>query len=93
MSLHMSPPPPHITLALSETDDLTRWSSYLTKVAHAYDPIPLTLGSIGVFPHGEVYFLVPVVTDQLIKIHDSALQGLAEESGNPGEIYEPGKWV
>jgi hypothetical protein len=51
------------------------------------------LGSIGVFPHGEVYFLVPVVTDQLIKIHDSALQGLAEESGNPGEIYEPGKWV
>jgi 2'-5' RNA ligase len=85
---------PHITLGACERLDVAACETYLAGFA-ATTPAP-TVGfaSLGVFPtEPMVVFLAPVVTADLLAIHDGFHRWFRELAGEPWGHYLPGRWV
>jgi 2'-5' RNA ligase len=85
---------PHLTLAVFDKLKQKRMIPLLDKLARRFNPIPFALASLGNFPGKErALFLAPVVTPDLLKLHQSlhlSMKGLIQ-----GELayYFPGRWV
>ena len=85
---------PHVTLAVFEKFDRKRMLPLLDRLAGRFRPIPLALSSLGNFPGSErALFLAPVVTPNLLKLHELlhlSLKGLIQ---GVLPYYLPGRWV
>ena len=84
---------PHVTLAACNVLDLDRVGSVL-EAMWAEGPPPLRFESLGVFlPESSVVFAAPVVTRELLTLHERthrALEGIAQDHAL---LYLPGAWV
>jgi 2'-5' RNA ligase len=85
---------PHVSLGVCEEVDATRFRSALMNVAHKTPALEFSLASVGLFPTAEgVVFLAPVVTRDLLKIHEAYHAVFAEYAGSRWAYYLPGNWV
>jgi len=90
---------PHITLAVYDVDDLTRYEEVLAPVAALFAPFPIRLDSFGIFPEEGVLFLAPRMSHTLFALHDHVLQAFASLSSadRPPALSDdwllPDQWV
>jgi 2'-5' RNA ligase len=84
---------PHVTLAIYGDDTpAATLREALPYASQAWDPLPVTLAGLGVFPGSSpILFAMPVVTPALLARHaalHAALRGLM-----PHAHYRPDAWV
>jgi 2'-5' RNA ligase len=86
---------PHISLALMDAlETIEPVNRVLRTFSHNVFPFELKLESVGWFPTVEgVMFLAPLVTRQLLNIHESLHRLLGGEGLISMPYYLPGKWV
>lgn len=85
---------PHISLATYETISFETVRPFLERLAAKTSPFTLALAATGVFPTEQgVVFLAPVVTPDLLHLHDE-FSRCAEAAGlitHP--YYRPSAWI
>lgn len=85
---------PHISLAVFSNvacDDLI---SLTKEFAGTTEPFNFRLSAIGTFPTDEnVLFLSPVVTNQLLNLHQDFHKQLAKAGLTPSSYYIPTNWI
>ncbi len=85
---------PHVTLAVFDQFNQGRLLPRMARLARRFNPIPFDLASLGNFPGKErALFLAPVVTPNLLKLHNLlhiSLKGLMKGALS---YYIPGRWV
>jgi 2'-5' RNA ligase len=84
----------HISLAVYDELPSTPAVAALRRLAAAVPSLTVTLANIGVFP-GErsVLFVSPVVTRDLLALHQRTHRLFARFAGAGWEYYRPGAWV
>lgn len=84
---------PHISLAVyREIDDLERFKHQFMKHFNDSRKINIKFDSVGIFPTSGTCFLAPVVTDQLLKLHDDFHTEFAGYRHYSNPNYLPGSW-
>ncbi len=87
-------PRPHISLAVFESVDPAAIREELRTIAEDFSPLTVELSSVGTFAASEgVVFVAPVVTMDLIELHERFHRHLAELEIPSDERYKPGNWV
>ena len=85
---------PHISLAVFADLDPTLIREGLSRFAEVTRPLSVILSYAGTFPTAEgVVFLAPVVTQELLEVHQKFHQFLSDRGLACVEYYWPGKWV
>jgi len=85
---------PHISLAVFENLDPVVLRDDLDRFAEVTRPLSVVLSSAGAFPTAEgVVFLAPVVTQELLGVHEKFHSLLRDREVECVEYYRPGKWV
>ncbi|MGJ4896586.1 MULTISPECIES: 2'-5' RNA ligase family protein [unclassified Bradyrhizobium] len=84
---------PHVTVAIyPDETPLNRLRSAIEDTCRNWEPLPVRLSGLGVFPgDGAVLWAVPVVTAGLLARHDAIHSALGDL--NVHEHYRPGAWV
>ncbi len=85
---------PHVSLAVFDDLDVESASAIVGSYSRQVAQFRLRFSSIGLFPGIEnVLFLAPVVTVELLRLHE-ALHLLLDANGIHGDPkYHPGSWV
>src|ERR1700730_11434284 len=86
---------PHVSLGICEDLDTVRVRSDFTAFAAATAALDFTFASLGVFLPGEegIVFLAPVVTHELLSIHDAFHAMFVKHAMAELDYYLPGNWV
>ena len=85
---------PHISLAVFENLDPQMLRADLSRFAEVTRPLSLDLASAGTFPTAEgVVFLAPVVTQELLLVHQRFHRLLSDRGLDCVAYYRPGNWV
>ena len=85
---------PHISLAVFDTVDPSGLISVVRSFASNTQAFNVRLSSVGIFPGEEnVVFLAPVVTSELLKLHQSFHEQLKAAGLSSDPSYFPGSWV
>lgn len=85
---------PHITIADYNELDVNSYIEKLKEfVAIQESMSAVTFPSVGTFPTNGTIFLVPTVTDELLKLNHSYHDYFKSFHDNPNSYYVPGKWV
>ena len=83
---------PHVTVGIWETLDVEAITRELTRFADEAAPVPLAFASVGLFP-GVAVFLAPVVTAELLGLHERVHSRLDRLGAGAWDHYQPGAWV
>ena len=83
---------PHMTVGIWETLDVDETARELTRLAGETPPVRLALASVGLFP-GVAVFLAPVVTAELLDLHERVHPKLDRLGAGAWDHYRPGAWV
>ncbi len=86
---------PHISLAVYNDDlDPAGFPEKLQEFAESTEPFEFRLSSVGTFPGNEgVVYLSPVVTQDLLAIHQQYHETFLKYEANVQAYYLPGNWV
>jgi 2'-5' RNA ligase len=85
---------PHVSLGVYRDLEISSCSDALSRFAGVTSRLDVTLASLGLFPTSEgVVFLAPVVTSDLLNLHERFHRQFAGFSGSPWSYYLPGNWV
>lgn len=86
---------PHVSLAVYTDDlDCRSFPQELFAFAQSLAPFEFQLGSVGTFPTEEgVVFLAPVVTSELLALHERFHTTFSRYGGCASAYYLPGHWV
>ena len=85
---------PHVSLADSEDLDAERFRPVLEAFARETPPLACSLASVGLFATREgVVFLAPLVTRELLDLHDAFHRRFGEYGARSSAYYRPGNWV
>lgn len=86
---------PHVSLAVYSDDfDHRSFTRELSAFSKSLAPFRFDLGSVGTFPTNEgVVFLAPVVTSELLAVHERFHTTFATYRGWSSTHYLPGNWV
>ena len=86
---------PHVSLAVySDGLDHHSLSRELSAFSRSLIPFGFDLGSVGTFPTNEgVVFLAPVVTSELLDLHERFHTAFAKYGDWSSTYYLPGNWV
>lgn len=86
---------PHVSLAVYSDDlDHRSFLQELPAFSKSLAPLEVQLGSVGTFPTEEgVVFLAPVVTRELLAVHERFHTVFSKFGGCSSAHYLPGKWV
>lgn len=85
---------PHVTLAVSDTLDVTGLSDALQAIADARPAFRVVFSSVGVFPAQDtVVFLGAVVSRALLDLHDQVHEAVGAHTGTAWGHYLPERWV
>jgi 2'-5' RNA ligase len=85
---------PHVTLGVCERLNVVACERFLTGFAAAVPAPTVSLASLGLFATDPaVVFLAPVVTAELLALHDRFHQEFRDLAGGPWAYYLPGQWV
>lgn len=78
---------PHITVAAYDISDISFSQGILKTLSRKFDPFPIRLDYLGLFPERNVVFLAPRVSRTLYSLHHQLIQSFSE-SGLPPVKYE-----
>jgi len=85
---------PHVTLGVCDRLDVAACEDFLAGFAAGIPAPVVSLASLGVFATDlAVVFLAPVVTTELLALHDRFHLEFRELAGGPWAHYLPGQWV
>jgi len=85
---------PHITLSLFSNESYQVILEDLASFAPELRDISISLSSIGIFNSSPaVVNLLPVVSDEIIRIHESLMQKLSRHISDFNPLYERASWV
>ena len=86
---------PHVSLAVYTDDlDMTGVQENLLKFAQSIDPFDFCLRSLSAFTRQEgVVYLAPVVTEQLLSVHERFHEAFAQHKDSVVAHYQPGNWI
>ncbi len=86
---------PHVSLAVYNADlDTTGFEDRLREFATSVEPFELRMSSVGTFPGSEgVVFLSPVVTRQLLGVHERYHKAFSRYDAFGSAYYLPGNWM
>lgn len=85
---------PHISLAGIETLDAQQVCAMLKTFAQNTLPLTINFGAVGTFPtEPGVVFLAPIVTSELLRLHEELSIRLADLGLWSHEYYRPGNWI
>lgn len=85
---------PHVSLADTEDLDAERFRPVLEAFAREVPPLKCSLASMGLFlTHEGVVFLAPVVTRNLLDLHEAFHRRFGEYGARCSAYYMPGNWV
>ena len=85
---------PHLTLAACERLRVESFEGFLQGFAATASAPAVSFASLGIFPtEPAVVFLAPVVTTDLIALHERLHRRLPEFADGLGDYYLPGRWV
>ncbi|MCB0335556.1 MAG: 2'-5' RNA ligase family protein [Bdellovibrionales bacterium] len=91
---HLEGSLPHISLAVFETVDHTKFKERLSDFAKNLEPFEIHIASVGTFPGDEgVVFFAPVVDLKLLTTHSTFHQEFNDLLSQKWAYYEPGRWV
>jgi len=83
---------PHLTLGMCQQLDLETFRPQLQQRVSESLPLPISLGSVGLFP-GDVLFFAPIITRALLVLHHDVWKLLEGSGTECAPLYEPGRWV
>ncbi len=85
---------PHVSLAVySEDFDHRSFLQELPAFSKSLAPLEVQLGSVGTFPTEEgVVFLAPVVTRELLAVHERFHTAFSRQGSCSSSHYLPGNW-
>ncbi len=81
---------PHVTLAAFNDADMGTIGARCRKISGEFSAIPASFESIGSFTHERVLFLAPVVTLELLRIHQKVHQSIRLLAEGQSPYYLPG---
>ncbi|OAB57686.1 hypothetical protein AY600_07100 [Phormidium willei BDU 130791] len=85
---------PHLSLAVLPNADLQLLPSVLAEVAAHHSSFEIQFSSLGLFSTGGgVVFLAPVVTTQLLELHQTVHRQLHKIGSDAVAYYRPEAWV
>lgn len=85
---------PHISLAVFETVDPAALRDELATFADELAPIATAFSAVGTFPTSEgVVYLAPVVTAELLAVHERFHQRMERLGLRSHAYYRPGQWI
>ena len=84
---------PHLSLAVYEELDPASIRDDLAHFAEGTQPFSVILASVGTFPTGGVVFIAPVVTRELLRIHETFHSQVGDKGLDCQSYYLPGRWV
>ncbi len=85
---------PHITLAIYDTVDYSRFRERVERFFEDMRSFPLRFSSVGMFPGGQsTVFIAPTVTGHLLDVHNRFHHALKDYAHLAWEHYRPGVWV
>jgi len=86
---------PHITLAIYKTLPIECMIKEIQEFIPNIPPLSITFSSFGVFPgdKSHVIFLAPVVTREMIEIHEMFHKQFKHYEEMSWDMYKPEKWV
>lgn len=85
---------PHISLAGIENLDAQQLCAMLQAFAQSTLPLTVKFGAVATFPTGQgVVYLAPIVTSELLRLHENFHVRLADLSLSSHEYYRPGNWI
>lgn len=84
---------PHITLGIFEEYDIREFEKRIQIFIKEINRIKIKLASIGTFPTDErVIFLAPVVSNEVLQIHNKFNEVFSDYKGEKWSHYLPGNW-
>jgi 2'-5' RNA ligase len=85
---------PHLSLACIENLDAQQVCAMLKTFAQSVSPLTIKFGAVGTFPTEQgVVYLAPVVTLELLQLHEEFRVRLADLGFSSHEYYRPGNWI
>jgi len=85
---------PHVSLGVYDNVDVRRFGDAAAAFARTISPISVHLGAIGVFCHEtSVLFIAPVVTGELLALHERFHREFEAFNETCWNYYCPGNWV
>ncbi len=85
---------PHISLAGVEHLDAQQVCAMLKTFAPSASPLTIKFGAVGTFPTEQgVVYLAPIVTSELLRLHEELGVRLADLGLSSHEYYRPGNWI
>jgi len=85
---------PHISLAGVEHLDAQQVCAMLKTFAQSASPLTIKFGAVGTFPTEQgVVYLAPIVTSELLRLHEELGVRLADLGLSSHEYYRPGNWI
>lgn len=84
---------PHITLGIFNDIDIEKCDKLLEEIAGKVKSFPAHLSSIGVFNNSKCVFVSPVVTNELLELHNKIHHTFKFCDHTGAEYYLPGSWV
>lgn len=85
---------PHISLSVLNSLDIPDFARKLKEFAEKLKPFEIRFGSIGVFPEpAGVLYLAPIVTEELLKVHNDFNCVFADYKNEMWYHYLPGIWM
>jgi len=84
---------PHITLGIFNDIDIEKCDKLLEEIAGQVKSFPAYLSSIGVFNNTKCVFLSPVITNELLELHNKIHNTFKFCDHKGSEYYLPGRWV
>ena len=85
---------PHISLTGVDNLDAQQVCAMLRTFAQGASPLTIKFGAVGTFPTEQgVVYLAPVVTPELLRLHEELGVRLADLGFSSHEYYRPGNWI
>ena len=85
---------PHISLAVFEDLELAAARAMMQKFCRARKAFNIAMAAYGGFATpGGIAFLLPAVTDDLLRLHSDFQQAVAGLKGTARGHYQPGIWI
>ncbi|HUX87954.1 MAG TPA: 2'-5' RNA ligase family protein [Chloroflexota bacterium] len=92
--MHTSGARPHVTLDVADQIGISACEQFLKAFAAVTPSLPVTFSSFGIFPADPVVvFLAPVVTSDLLALHDTYSMRFRAHATNPWKNYLREHWV
>ena len=85
---------PHVSVCSCPSLDEAAFGQALAAFAADTPPLTVEFASVAAFASAEgVVFLAPVLTADLIALHERLVEAMRQSGARVSDLYQPGRWV